>query len=153
MTSSRRAPDILSAAKDLLMTRGVRLILYVVVVGILFPSARLILLLAVLIPLAVFAYSEQRKSGKPYLYYLLGFLVFLVVGYAAAVMDVQRVNELRFTTSAIGDGISRVMDGTYTGVGQGFRGPIHVEVRVQNHRIVGIKTLDYPDLISVLDTR
>ncbi|MGB9618278.1 MAG: 4Fe-4S dicluster domain-containing protein, partial [Desulfomonilaceae bacterium] len=104
-----------------------------------------------LVPLAVFAYSEQRKSGKPYLYYLLGFLIFLAVGYGAAVMDVRRVNELRFTTSAIGDGISRVMDGTYTGVGQGFRGPIRVEVRVQNHRIVGIKTLDYPDLISVLD--
>lgn len=151
MTSSRRAPDILSYVRDLLMTRGARLILYVLIVGILFPSARLILLLAVLIPLAVFAYSERKKSGKPYVYYVVGFLIVLVVGYGAAVMDVRRVNELRFTTSVVGDGISRVMDGTYTGVGQGFRGPLRVEVRVQNHRIVGIKTLEYPDLFSVLD--
>ncbi len=151
MTSSRRVPDILSVTRDLLMTRGVRLILYVVIAGILFPSARLLLLFAAIIPIAVFAYTERRKSGKPYVYYLAGFLIFLVIGYGAAVIDVHRVNELRFATSVVGDGTFRVMDGTYTGVGQGLRGPIRVEVRVQNHRIVGIKTLEYPDLISVLD--
>jgi len=151
MTSSKRAPDLLNAAGDLLMTRGVRLILYVVVVGILFPSARLIVVIAALVPLGVFAYREGMKSGRCYIGYIGAFVILLITGYIAAFVDVHRVNDLRFSFSSLGEGISRVMDGTYTGTGEGFRGPINVEVRVRNHRIVGIKTLEYPDLISVLD--
>ncbi len=151
MTSSKRSPDFLKAAGDLFMKRGFRLLVYVSIAGILFPSARLILLISVLVALAVFFYREREKYGKSYLTYIGGFVIFLIVGYFAALVDVHRVNELRFPLSTIGDGIERVADGTYTGVGQGFRGPIEVEVKVHNHRIVSIKTLEYQDLISVLD--
>lgn len=151
MTLSNIAPDFFKSAGDLLKRRGVRLVVYLVIAAILLPSARFILLMSALIPLGVFAYKERMRSGRSFIVYIGGFMIFMIAGYLVAYADVLRVEHLRFSFSTVGDGISLVADGTYTGVGRGFRGPIEVEVRVQDHRIVRIKTLEYPDLISVLD--
>lgn len=133
------------------MNRGTRLIIYLILTAILFPSARFILLFAGIVTLAVVWMREYKRSGRPYIFYLGGFVLFLVIGYVSSFVDVRRVDFLRSSQSLWDDGVSRVQDGTYTGVGQGFRGPITVEVQVKNHRIIALKTLEYPDLISVHD--
>lgn len=151
MTSSRRYPNPMQVIGEWLMTRGTRLIIYLVITAILFPSARFILLVAGIVSLAVVWFRDYERSRKPYIFYLAGFVLFLLIGYTTTVVDVRRVDFLRSALSMWGDGISRVQDGIYTGTGQGLRGPVTVQVEVKNRRIVGLKTLEYPDLISVQD--
>ena len=153
MTLSRLFRDAVGVLSEALMTRGVRLILYAILTAALFPSSRFILLISLMMVLAFLWTSNYRRSGSPKVFYLAGFLGILVVGYVFASLDVRRADELRLSKSPWGSGISLVQNGVYTGEGQGYRGPIVVQVEVRNHRIVGIKTLEYPDLISVQDNQ
>ena len=73
----------------------------------------------------------------------------MVVGYVCTFVDVTRVDEARLAKNPWGEGIKHVQDGTYLGEGEGFRGPIQVQVDVKDHRITAVRTLKYPDLISV----
>lgn len=133
------------------MTRGVRLILYAVLTAAIFPSSRFLLLVGVSATLAVVWIRDYRATGSRRIFYLLGFLGVLGAGYVIASLDVRRSDELRIAKNPWGLGISLVEDGVYIGEGKGLRGPIVVQVEVRRHRIVGIKTLEYPDLISVQD--
>jgi uncharacterized protein with FMN-binding domain/Pyruvate/2-oxoacid:ferredoxin oxidoreductase delta subunit len=151
MTWSRLFNDPVGFFSEALMKRGVRLIFYAALTAALFPSSRFILLIALVVTLAIMWTADYQRNGSLKVCYLAAVLGILVVGYSAATIDVWRVDELRIPSSPWGNGISRVEDGTYTGQGQGFRGPIAVQVEVRNHRIIGIKTLEYPDLISVQD--
>ncbi|MGB6065830.1 MAG: 4Fe-4S dicluster domain-containing protein [Desulfomonilaceae bacterium] len=151
MTWSRllhNPPDLLWSA---LTTRGVRLSIYLILVAALFPSSRFILTLTFLVTLGIMWTKDYRAGGSPKIWYLTAAVAVLLIGYGYARFDVKRVDDLRFADSPWAAGISRVKDGTYTGVGEGFRGPIEVKVEVANHRITGIRTLEYPDLISVKD--
>ncbi len=94
---------------------------------------------------------DYRAGGSPNIWYLAAAVCVLFIGYGFARFDVKRVDDLRYAKSPWAAGISRVKDGTYTGSGEGFRGPIEVKVEVANHRITDIRTLEYPDLISVKD--
>jgi len=127
------------------------LTIYAVLTGLLFPSSRFIMLLVMLVTLAFIWGRVYRRSGSPQIWYLAAFVAILMIGYGAARINVSKVDEQRISKSPWGSGISLVQDGTYRGEGEGFRGPIEVQVQVRNHRIADVQTLEYPDLISVLD--
>ena len=151
MTWSRLYHDPIASLWEALSPRGVRLTVYLVLTAVLFPSSRFILLLVALAALAVMWTKDFRREGSRKVFYLAAGVALLVVGYGFARMNVFGVDQKRLDMRPYGEGISQVRDGTYTGTGTGFRGPIEVRVRVQDHRIVGLTTLQYPDLISVLD--
>ncbi len=151
MTWSKLLHDPAGFLWDAVRTRGVRLTLYLVLAAALFPSSRFILLIVLLSSLATVWIRDYRRNGGRRLLYLAAAIGFLVIGYGVARLNVDRVDELRLTKSPWGAGINLVQDGTYRGTGNGFRGPIEVQVEVMNHRIRGLKTLEYPDAISVED--
>ncbi|MBM3299498.1 MAG: 4Fe-4S dicluster domain-containing protein [Deltaproteobacteria bacterium] len=151
MTWSRPFCDPAGFLWEALNTRGVRLASYLIVTAALFPSSRFILLLVLLVSLAVVWTKQYRWSRSPKIFYLIGVVVLLIAGYCVVRVNVQQVDELRVTRSPWGDGIALVNDGVYTGTGEGYRGPIRVEVQVRDHKIVDLRTVEYPDLISVLD--
>ncbi len=151
MTWSKLLHDPKGSLWEAIDTRGVRLTFYLVLTAALFPSSRFILLFVLLVILGVMWTRDFRRNGSHKIIYLAAAVVFLVIGYGIARVNVVAVDEARLTKSPWGSGISHVKDGTYTGEGQGFRGPIEVRVEVKNHHIVGIQTLKYPDLISVKD--
>jgi len=109
------------------------------------------LALILIVTLAVMWAGNYRRDGSPRVIYLAAAICLIVLGYVVARIDVNRVDELRIAKSPWGKGIESVQDGTYTGEAQGFRGPIKVKVHVRDRRIVGVKILTYPDLISVKD--
>jgi ferredoxin len=152
MTWSKLLHDPAGFVWTALNTRGVRLAFYVFLVGALFPSARSILALVLLVTLACIWTGEFRRSGSRKIFYLIAACGLLVIGYGIAFVDVTRVDGERLAKSPWRDGIRWVQDGKYLGQGEGFRGPIQVEVEVKNHRINAINTLKYPDLISVKDS-
>ncbi len=137
---------------EALSTRGVRLTIYLVLTAALFPSSRFILLVALVLSLAVVWGRELSRTGSRKIFYLAACVAILVLGYVLTRADVVRVDEARISTNPWGNGISLVADGTYQGEAWGYRGPIRVEVSVRDHRITDIKTLAYPDLISVKDS-
>ncbi len=151
MTWSRLLHDPAGFLWTALNTRGVRLTCYVFLVGALFPSSRFILALVLLVTLAFMWTRDFRRYGSHKIFYLAAALALVVVGYLITYVDVTRVDGDRLAKSPWGDGIRMVQDGKYVGQGDGFRGPIQVQVQVKNHRISGIDTLKYPDLISVKD--
>lgn len=151
MTWSRLLHDPAGFLWEALNTRGLRLTFYALVAAALFPSTRFVLLAVLLVTFAVMWGREYGRKRSRKIFYLAGFVGLLIVGYLAAGADVRQVDEARVAMSPWGDGIARVTDGKYTGTGHGFRGPITVEVGVRDHRIIGVKTLEYPDAISVLD--
>ena len=132
-------------------THGVRLTIYLLIAAALFPSSRFILAMVLTVALAVSWTRDFRRTGSEKIYCLLAAVCLASVGYWLARLDVQRVDILRIAQSPWGQGIERVHDGKYVGEGQGFRGPIRVEVTVQGHKITAVDTLAYPDLISVED--
>ncbi|MGC8657496.1 MAG: 4Fe-4S dicluster domain-containing protein [Desulfomonilaceae bacterium] len=153
MTLSELLHDPLNFFWNAIRTRGVRLMVYAIIVGWLFPSSRFILLIAALLSLGIIWWNEYCLEKSRNFLYLIAFIGFLVVGYVATFINVKNVDELRLGVSPWGDGIFQVLDGKYTGEGEGYRGPIKVRVEVKNHRIVSLETLEYPDLISVLDNQ
>jgi len=153
MTWSRLYSDPSGFLWDAAKTRGVRLAVYLVLTAALFPSSRFILLLVLLTTLAVTWTGNYRRYGSPAIFYLVGAVAALVIGYGLVFVNVKTVDEQRTARSPWGAGISQVRDGVYTGEGEGFRGPIKLQVEVRDHRIIGLKTLEYPDLISVMDNQ
>lgn len=151
MTWSKLFNDPVGFLWDAVTTRGVRQTFYLVLTAALFPSSRFLLLLLLLLTLAWMWTRDFRRTGSRNVFYLAAAVSLLVAGYALVHMNVTGVEDLRAGRSPWGKGIAQVRDGAYTGEGEGFRGPIKVDVEVKNHRIIAIKTLEYPDLISVLD--
>ncbi|MCA1961086.1 MAG: hypothetical protein LDL33_09830, partial [Desulfomonile sp.] len=151
MTWSMLSRDPGGVLVEALSTRGVRLSIYLVLVAALFPSGRFILALALLVGLAVVWGREYRRNGSRKIHYLAAAVCVIVAAFLIARVDVRNVDELRLARNPWGAGIELVRDGTYIGQGDGYRGPIRVQVQVKDHRIAGVKTLEYPDLISVQD--
>jgi len=133
-------------------TRGVRLIIYLIVTGALFPASRFILFCVLVLTLAVVWGRDYRRNRSLKVFYLAAAVVGVMICYGLVRVDVKSVDETRFAGSPWGPGISLVEDGVYKGEGEGFRGPIRVQVEVKDHRITHVKTLEYPDLISVKDS-
>ncbi len=152
MTWSRLWHDPIGFLWRALTTRGVRLSMYLIVAAALFPSSRFILTIVLLLTLSVMWVKDYRIGKSPKIWYLAAAVGILLVGYGFARFDVKRVDDLRLAKSPWGSGIALVEDGTYRGSGDGFRGPIEVQVGVRDHRITAIRTLEYPDLISVEDS-
>ncbi len=134
-----------------LTTRGVRLTIYLLITALIFPSSRSILSAVLLIVLFVLWIRDYQRTRSTKVLYLAGTLAIIVFAYFIIRADVVRTDDARFVKSPWGTGITLVKDGTYTGSGQGLRGPIRVAVDVKNSKIVGLHTLEYSDLISVLD--
>ncbi|MEW6348856.1 MAG: 4Fe-4S dicluster domain-containing protein [Thermodesulfobacteriota bacterium] len=151
MTWSRLWADPLGFLWDAVRIRGVRLTLYLLIAAALFPSSRSILAVVLCLLLAIAWTRDFRRRGSTKIYYLIAALCVLAAGYVLARQDVLRVEALRAGKSPWNAGIELVSDGTYTGEGQGFRGPIRVHVTVQDHRITALDTVAYPDAISVKD--
>jgi ferredoxin len=151
MTWSKLFHDPLGFLWDAVRDRSVRLTIYLVIAGIIFPSSRFILACALLVTLAVLWTREHVRTGSKKIYWLTGAVVFIVAVYGLSWMDVNKVNALREAATPWGDGIKLVQNGTYTGTGEGMRGPITVRVEVADHRLTMIETLKYPDPISVKD--
>ncbi len=152
MTLSQLSHDPAGFLWEAVNTRGLRLLCYLVLTGFLFPSSRFILLLVALVTLGVMWTRDYQRTRSSKIWYLAAALAFLVIGYGIARWNVENIDEQRISKSPWGAGIELVRDGTYRGVGEGFRGRIELQVEVRDHRITGLKTLDYPDLISVLDS-
>lgn len=153
MTWSRLLRDPLGFLWEAINTRGIRLLFYSALVAILFPSSRYILMAAIVLTLLVMFYKDYRKTGSRKIYYLIAVILVVKAGYFISYYDVRTVDQDRIARRPWGAGISQVQDGKYFGEGHGFRGPIKVEVEVRNRRILGIRTLEYSDLISVLDNQ
>lgn len=153
MTWSRLLRDPLGFLWEAVNSRGIRLLFYALLVAILFPSSRYILTVVIVLTLLVTFYKEYRKTGSRNIWYLVIVILAVKAGYFISYYNVTGVDQDRIAKRPWGAGISQVHDGKYAGEGQGFRGPIKVEVEVRNRRIVGIKTLEYSDLISVLDNQ
>jgi uncharacterized protein with FMN-binding domain/ferredoxin len=151
MTWSRLLHNPLEFLSEGLKTRGVRLCIYALVVAALFPSSRFLVVLVLGTALAVVWGRDYAREKSRKIFYLAAAALLLIIGYAPARMNVKSVDEQRITKSLLGSGIELVRDGTYRGSGEGFRGPIQVEVKVEDHRITDLKMLEYPDLISVKD--
>ena len=145
---SRDLPGLLWEAVN---SRGLRLTIYLLIAATLFPSSRFILFGAFAVTLAILWIRDYSKTGSHKIIYLLVIVGVIIAGYFVARYDVKTVNEERLAKSPWGSGIALVKDGAYIGQGEGFRGPIKVEVNVKDNRIRRIQTLLYPDLISVLD--
>lgn len=152
MTLSRLLHDPIGSLWIALTTRGVRLSVYLIVAAALFPSSRFILSMALLVTLGIMWIKDYRRSNSPKIWYLAAAVGIILVGYGFARVDVKSVDELRLAKSPWGAGIALVNDGAYRGSGEGFRGPIEVQVDVRNHRLTDIRTLEYPDVISVQDS-
>ncbi len=153
MTWSRLLRDPLGFLWEAVNSRGIRLLIYAALVAILFPSSRYILTVAIVLTLLVTYYREYRKTGSRNIWYLIIVILVVKAGYFISYYNVTAVDQDRIAKRPWGAGISQVHDGKYVGEGQGFRGSIKVEAEVKNRRIVGIKTLEYSDLISVLDNQ
>jgi uncharacterized protein with FMN-binding domain/NAD-dependent dihydropyrimidine dehydrogenase PreA subunit len=151
MTWSRLLRDPIGFCWDALRLRGVRLVIYLLITAALFPSTRLILACVLIVTLAALWARDYQRFGSKKIYYLGVVVAALIVGYGIARINVSQVDGRREAKSPWGQGIELVKDGTYRGVGDGFRGPIEVQVAVNGHRITDIKTVRYPDLISVKD--
>ena len=151
MTLSKLWDDPLGFLWQLVRTRPARLVFYLIVTATLFPSARFILVWVLLLSLAVLWIRDYRRTRSTKIFYLAGAFVLIVISYGITCMDVERVDQMRLASNPWGAGIKLVADGKYTGRGDGFRGPITVRVDVKDHKIVDVKTLEYPDLISVED--
>ncbi len=117
----------------------------------LFPSARFILFWVLFVSLAVLWIRDYRRSGNPKIAYLAGAFVLIVIGYGITRTDVAHVDQMRLASNPWGAGINLVNDGSYVGRADGFRGPISVRVNVKDHKITNVRTLEYPDAISVED--
>jgi ferredoxin len=152
MTWSRLLHDPIGALWIALTTRGVRLSMYLIIAAALFPSSRFILTVVLLVTLGATWIKDYRRKRSPKIWYLAAAVGILLVGYGFARLDVKSVDELRLAKSPWGTGIGLVKDGSYTGSGEGFRGPIEVQVSVRDHRITDLRTLQYPDVISVEDS-
>ncbi len=152
MTWSKLLHDPLGFLWDAIRNRGVRLTIYLIIVAVLFPSGRSILTAVLLLTLAVLWIRDYRRFGSRKIMYLAICMAVFIAAYFVVRIDVKQVNELRLAKSPWGEGINLVQNGTYTGRGEGFRGPIDVRAEVRDHRIVKLATLEYPDLISVKDT-
>ncbi len=150
MTWSKLFHDPLGFLWGALTTRGVRLTFYLILVAVLFPSSRFVLSLVLSVALAFVWAKEYSRNGSRKVFYLAAAVGVIVIGYGLVRWNVESVEAQRLAKSPWNEGISLVHDGTFRGTGAGFRGPIEVEVEVRNHRIIGLKTLEYPDLISVL---
>ncbi|MFA6221880.1 MAG: FMN-binding protein [Desulfomonilaceae bacterium] len=153
MTLSELFHDPLNFLRTALNTRGLRLVVYAFIVAWLFPSSRFILVVSVIAALGFLWRRDYQFNRSPKFLYLLGVVAFLLIGYLVTYVNVKHVDKLRFSASPWGDGIYKVKNGSYVGEGQGYRGPIKVEIQVKDHRIDGVKTLDYPDLFSVLENQ
>ncbi len=153
MTWSRLLRDPLGFLWAALSSRGVRLLIYATFVAIVFPSSRYILCAVIALTLLVIWYRDYRKTGSRKIVYLIVGILALKLGYLVSYVDVKNVDEIRIAKRPWGAGIAQVQDGKYVGEGQGFRGPIKVEVEVRNNRIISINTLEYSDLISVMDNQ
>lgn len=151
MKSSKLFHDPLNSLWSVLRTRGVRLVIYALVVTALFPSSRFILLVMISLAIGCIWLTEYRSNRSHKIFYLVGFVVLSFAGYIVTFVNVKNVDQLRSGMSPWGDGIYKVKDGEYTGEGQGYRGPIKVQIKVKDHRITNLNTLEYPDLISVQD--
>ncbi len=153
MTSSKLYRNLLELLWNSVNSRGVRLFLYALTVALIFPSSRFILAVVLILTIGYKWYKDYRLQKSRNFYYFVGFIAFVVVGYVISFVNVKSVNEGQIMMRPLGAGIDRVADGVYIGRGEGFRGSIEVEVEVKDHRITDIKTLVYPDLISVLDNQ
>jgi uncharacterized protein with FMN-binding domain len=151
MTWSKLWRDPIGFLWAALNTRGLRLTIYALIVAALFPSSRFILAVVLFAVLAVVWTKDYRRTGSKNIQYLGAALAIVVVGYAYTYYNVKQVDAERPAKSPWGNGISLVANGSYVGQGEGFRGPIKVRVDVKDHRITDLKTLEYFDLISVLD--
>jgi ferredoxin len=151
MTLSEQFRDPVGMIRETLMKRGVRLVLYMLLVAAVFPSSRFVLSLVLVTVLSFVWTQDYFKNQSKNILYLLVIFIMLSLSYFISFWDVKRFEAQRADFPIWGKGIELVSDGTYTGLGQGFRGSIEVEVKVQNHRIVSLNNLRYPDLFSVLD--
>ena len=151
MTWSTLLHDPQEFLRQAVNSRGVRFIFYLVAAATIFPSSRFILFSALIVTLAILWTKEYYSAGSRKIVYLLAAMIVIVGSYFIARYDAGIVNKAREAKSPWGSGIALVKDGYFVGKGEGFRGPIEVGVTVKDGRIAELKTLIYPDLISVLD--
>jgi uncharacterized protein with FMN-binding domain/ferredoxin len=133
----------------MLLSRGFRLALLTILAAVIFPGARFILLSVLFLALLIKSYPAWRREKRPYFFYLVFLLILVGVGYFYSANNIKKANEYRLTHKPVGEIIKEVADGRYEGEGKGYRGPIRVLVRVQDHRINDIELLYYRDLVAV----
>ncbi len=120
-----------------------------IIFAIAFVYGRLILfsiLGLILFVSAIKAYLVERKS---YFSILIAAILLLVISGIYFIIDYKRVSGYLYDHSPID--LSLVLDGIYRGTGQGLRGPIHVEVTVENRKIISIVVLQHQEMITALD--
>jgi len=137
--------------RGLILSRGLRLFVFAVLVAVFLPSGRFIVWAALAVVLLVQTLIQRRREGGRAFFVAVGVVLCLVAAYVVSSRDVHGVNVYRETHRPIGDLMQRVQDGTYQGTGMGFRNAIGVEVAVADHRITDIRLTRYQDLVSVKD--
>jgi uncharacterized protein with FMN-binding domain/NAD-dependent dihydropyrimidine dehydrogenase PreA subunit len=151
MMSSKPWDDPAGFLWQLVRSRDARLVFYMALTAVLFPSARFILFLVFFLILGIMWTRDYQRTGSRKLVGLATVLVCILIGYGITRVNVEHIDTLRQSTSPWGNGIKLVADGSYTGSSEGFRGLMTVRVDVKDHRITDVRTLTYPDAISVED--
>ena len=126
------------------------MVFFVIILAIAFVYGRLILfsVLAILFVIAAIrVYLKERKSYFGILAILI--LIGLVLGIYY-IMDYKHVSKYIHDHSPVNP--EYVLDGTYRGEAEGLRGPIIVDVTVENGKIQRINLVQHQEMVAVFDS-
>jgi uncharacterized protein with FMN-binding domain len=132
-----------------LSSRPWRLTIILICLAIAFGSGRLILITILGLILLVLAIQKYIIHKQSYFGTILPVaLIGLLIGIYYLI-DYNRVINYREDHSPLD--LALVGDGSYIGSAEGFRGPIKVQVEVQNYKISDIRILQHQEMITALE--
>jgi uncharacterized protein with FMN-binding domain/ferredoxin len=117
------------------------------VVGLAFAGARLAALAVLYAGFAVWAFKRWREGRRTMAYVLAAALVVAVGLYGFAAFEVWDMRA--WHARHLDDIVLLAEDGTYEGEAEGRRGPLRVQVTVEDHKITDLEILEHLDTIPV----
>jgi uncharacterized protein with FMN-binding domain/ferredoxin len=117
--------------------------------ALLFASARFLILAILFLVLLAYSLRSYIKTRAAYIIGLIALwaLALMVQGFAYY----QHHARHKFIEENSPLDLKRITDGAYPGIGYGLRGPIEVEVTVQNHQITQINIIRHQEAQSALN--
>ncbi len=129
--------------------RWLRLAFVMAVVALAFAGARLFALGVLYVGMAVWAVKRWREHKRGMAYVLAAALVVGAGLYALAAFEVWSMRAWR--ARHFGGAVLLAEDGVYEGEGLGKRGPVAVEVTVEDHKVADFEVVEHFDTIPVAD--
>jgi len=131
---------------NLMTSRPWRFAMLAIVVALIFSSARLLTLALLILFLVIAAIGGYKKNSL----FMTALIVLCGLGISFQIYSMVDASRARdYMAAHTPPDPASANDGTYTGVGQGPRGPTEVFVSVQSGRISDIKLGSYLDAVSI----